>query len=585
MKSLGLMLFSAMLLISCSKERSFDERELHLLTPEKIAGFDPIHVSDLYSGNESGKVYEGLYEFHPFKRPYELIPNLAESLPTVSQDGLTYTFKLRKGVLFHDSACFKDGLGRELKADDVLYSFRRLADPKLQAKGWWVLDDRIAGLNEWRDKNSPLESTNYTEEIEGLKKLDDYTIAIKLKKPFPQFLYALAMPYTFIVAKEAVDHFGKEFLNHPVGTGPFILPRFEQSNRIVYNRNPKFREKLYPSEGEEGDDKLGLLADAGKKLPLVDRIIVDIVVESQPKWLSFQKAKVDLLEIPKDNFDQAVVGGKDLAPDLKSKGIRLMANPMLDVTFFAFNHDDALFKNNKKLRQALSLAWNREEANKLFYNNAALEAQSVIPPGLGGYRKEFKNPFVKFDLDLSKKLLAEAGYPGGKGLPPITIQTRNETTARQIIEHFAKCMEKIGVTVKVGMNTWPELINKVTKRQHQMYTMAWGADYPDAENFLGLLYCPNSSPGSNGANFCNPEFDALFKQSTILQDSPERSGMYEKMNEMVAMENPWIFGFHRTKFYLSHAWLKNFKFIEFTHTQFQYLNVDLEVKKELSKKF
>lgn len=585
MKTLLLTLMGVLLFVSCSKERSFDERELHLLTPEKIAGFDPIHVSDLYSGNEAGKVYEGLFEFHPFKRPYELMPNLADALPTVSADGLTYTFTLKKGVLFHDSPAFKDGVGREMKADDVLYSFRRLADPKLQAKGWWVLDDRIAGLNEWRDKSAPLDSSNYTEEIEGLKKIDDYTIAIKLKKPFPQFLYSLAMPYTFIVAKEAVDHFGKEFLNHPVGTGPFILPVFEQSNRIVYNKNPKFREKLYPSEGEEGDDKLGLFADAGKRLPLVDRIIVDIVVESQPKWLSFQKAKVDLLEIPKDNFDQAVVGGKDVSPELKSKGIRLVANAMLDVTFFAFNHDDKLFKDNKKLRQALSTAWNREEANKLFYNNAAVEAQSIIPPGLGGYRKEFKNPYVKFDLESAKKLLAEAGYPGGKGLPEITVQTRNETVARQIIEHFAKCMEKIGVKVKVGMNTWPELINKVTKRQHQMYTMAWGADYPDAENFLGLLYCPNSAPGSNGANYCNPEFDGLYKTATILQDSPERNSMYEKVNEMVATESPWIFGFHRTKFYLSHAWLKNFKFIEFTHTQFQYLNVDLEVKKELSKKF
>ena len=586
MRSLVFLMCGVFLLSwGCTKDRSFDERELHLISPEKIFGFDPIQVSDMYSGNESGKVYEGLFEFHPLKRPYELMPNLAESLPVVSADGLTYTFTLKKGVLFHDSPAFPNGKGRELKADDVIYSIKRLADPKLQAKGWWVLDDRISGLNEWKDKNASLPAANYTEEIEGLKKVSDYSLAIKLKKPFPQFLYALAMPYTFIVAKEAVEHFGKEFLNHPVGTGPFVLPVFTQSNQIVYTKNPTFREKLYPSEGEEGDDKLGLLADAGKKIPLVDKIIVDILVEAQPKWLSFQKAKADLFEIPKDFFDSAVKGGKELAPELKSKGVRLFANAQLDTTFFAFNNDDPLFKNNKKLRQAISLAWNREEANKLFYNGSAIEAQSVIPPGLGGYRKEFKNPYVKYDIEQSKKLLAEAGYPGGKGLPPITVQTRNETVARQMIEHFAKCLEQVGIKIKVGMNTWPELVNKVTKRQHQMYTMAWGADYPDAENFLGLLYCPNSSPGSNGANYCNPKFDELFKTSTILQDSPDRSSMYENMNEIVAIESPWVFGFHRTKFYLSHAWLKNYKFMEFNHTQFQYLSVDLEVKKALSKKF
>ena len=585
MKILGFVLSGLLMLtIGCSKERNFDERELHLITPEKFAGYDPIQASDLYSGNEVGKVYEGLFEFHPFKRPYELMPNLAEALPAVSADGLTYTFKIRKGVLFHDSPAFANNIGRELKIDDVIFSIKRLADPKLQAKGWWLLDDKIVGLNEWKDKNAPLEATNYAEEIEGLKKVDDYSFQIILKKPYPQFLYALAMPYTYIVAREAVEKFGKEFLNHPVGTGAFILPVFDQTNRIVYNRNPKFREKLFPSEGEEGDDKLGLLADAGKKLPLVDKIIVDIQVEAQPKWLSFQKAKADLLELPKDNFDQAVVGGKELNAEMKSKGIRLVANPMLDVTFIAFNFEDPTFKN-KKLRQAMSLAYDRDEANKLFYNGSSVEAQSVIPPGLAGYRKEFKNPFTKFDLEQAKKLLAEAGFPGGKGLPPITVQTRNETVARQILEHFAKCMDKIGVKIKVGMNTWPELVNKVTKKQHQMYTMAWGADYPDAENFLGLLYCPNQSPGSNGANYCNPEFDALYKVATIMQDSSERTAMYEKMNEMVAQEVPWIYSFNRTKFYLSHAWLKNFKFTEFTYTQFQYLSLDLEVKKELGKKF
>lgn len=586
MKSLVVILAGALLLaIGCSKEKNYAEREINLISPEKVAGFDPINASDRYSSNEMGKVYESLFEFHPLKRPYELIPNLAEAMPTVSADGLSYTIKLKKGVLFHDSPAFKDGIGREMKADDFLYSMRRLADPKLQAKGWWLYDDKVAGLNEWRDKNAPLEETNYDEAIEGLKKIDDYTVEVKLKKPYPQFLYALAMTYSSVVAKEAVAHFGKEFLNYPVGTGPFILPKFEQSNQIVYLRNPKFREKFYPSEGEEGDDKLGLLADAGKKLPLVDKVIVHIIIESQPKWQNFHKGKVDLLEIKDANIGQTTTDKKDLRDEHKSKGIRLFLTPQLDITFLAFNHEDPLFKKNLKLRQAMSLAWDRAEANKMIYENTAFEAQGVIPPGLAGFRKEFKNPYVKHDLELAKKLLDEAGYPGGKGLPEIIIETRNDTVARTQIEQFAKSMSKVGIKVKVGMNTWPELINKVTKKQHQMYTMAWGADYPDAENFLGLLYCPNQSPGSNGSNYCNTEFDELFKKATILQDTPERTTMYEKMNEMVAHDVPWVFGFNRTKIFIGHAWLKNYKQTEFEHSQVQYLNVDLEVKKELGKKF
>lgn len=584
MKFLSLLLSLVILSFGCSKQNNFEEREINLISPEKIFGFDPINASDKYSANEMGKVFEGLFEFHPLKRPYELMPNLAESLPTVSADGLTYTFKIKKGVLFHDSPAFKDGIGRELKTDDVIYSIKRLADPKLSAKGWWLLDDRIAGLNEWREKYAKAEAADYAEAIEGIKKIDDYTIQIKLKSPYPQFLYALAMPYTFVVAKEAVEHFGKEFLNYPVGTGAFILPKFDQSNLIVYNKNPKFRDKFFPSEGEEGDDKLGLLADAGKKLPLVDKINVHIIVESQPKWLSFMKGKEDLIQVKDVNIQQAINADRSLKDEHKSKGIRLFIQPMLDVTFYAFNNEEPIFKN-RKVRQAMSLAFDRATYNKLFHENTAVEAQGPVPPGLAGFKKEFKNPYNKYDIELAKKLLAEAGYPEGKGFPAITVQTRSDTISRQQVEFFEKSMQKIGIKINLGMNTWPELVNKVTKKQHQMYTMAWGADYPDAENFLGLLYCPNQSPGSNGANYCNPEFDALYKKATIMQDSPERTELYEKLNEMVALDVPWVVGFHRTDIYLAQPWLKNYKFIEFDHAQFQYLNVDLEVKKELIKKF
>jgi ABC-type transport system substrate-binding protein len=584
MKMLTHLLLLTSLFFSCSKDNYFDEREINLISPEKIAGFDPINASDKYSANEVGKVYEGLFEFHPLNRPYELIPNLAESLPVISPDGLTYLFKLKKGVLFHDSPVFAGGVGRELNSHDVIYSIKRLADLKLSAKGWWVLDDRIVGLNEWRLKNSKLEKINYDEEIEGLKFIDDYSFQIKLKRQYPQFLYALAMPFTFIVAREAVLAFGNEFLNNPVGTGAFMLPRFDRSSMITYYKNPKFREKFYPLEGEEGDDKLGLLADAGKRIPLVDKINVHIMVESQPKWLSFMKAKNDILEVKDVNIQQSLNADRNLKNEHKEKGIRLIMKPMLDVTYFAFNHQEPIFQN-KKVRQAMNLAFDRASYNRLFHENTAFEAHGPVPPGLTGQKKEFKNPYIKYDIELAKKFLTEAGYPGGKGLPTIVVQTRSDTISRQQVEFFEKCMKKIGINIDISMNTWPELVNKVTQKQHQMYTMAWGADYPDAENFLGLLFCPNQAPGSNGANYCNPDFDNIFKQATVLHDSPARTDLYEKLNEMAAFDVPWIMGFHRTDIYLTQAWLKNFKHMEFNHSQFQYLNVDLEVKKQLIKKF
>lgn len=558
-------------LFACTKNKDTKEKIIHLYSEAKVSGFDPVHGGDMYTGAEMGKVYEGLYEFHPIKRPYELMPNLAEDLPQVSADGLTYTYKIKKGVMFRDDPCFKDGKGRELTAQDVVFSLKRHADPKLSSRGWWLFDEKIQGLNEWRKKNEKTDQTNYDEEVPGLIALDSHTVQVKLVKAYPQLNYALAMQFTFVVAREAVTHYGKEFLNHPVGTGPFILEKFEQTNKIVYTKNPNYREKYYP----DGTNNT--------RVPGVDKMVVHIITEAQPRWLEFNKGKLDKMGVAKDYHEKAIIDNK-VAPDLAEKGIKLSYAPQLDVVFYAMNYEDKYLKNTK-LRQALSMAYDRATTNKLFYNNTGVIAHGVIPPGMAGYRADFKNPFVEYNIEKAKQLLREAGYPDGKGLPEITLQTTNSTDNRQSAEHFVKCMAAIGVKVKVNMNTWPELVNKVTKKQHQIYTMAWGADYPDAENFLGLLYCPNQAPGSNGANYCNPKFDELYRKATTMQDTPERTKLYEQLNEMVSLDVPWIFVVHRTKYFLYQSWLKNYEIMEFDHSQYQYMAIDPEEKTKLLKKF
>jgi oligopeptide transport system substrate-binding protein len=562
--------------VACTKQKDDKVKELNLISPAKVAGFDPALAGDIYQTYEMGKVFEGLYEYHPTKRPYEIVPALAEGLPEVSADQLTYTFRLRKGVRFHDDKCFPGGKGRELKASDFVYSFKRLADPKVMSKGWWLFDGKLAGVDEWRKKASAAGTTNYDEPVAGITAVDDHTFQLKLVRPYPQLMYSLAMPFTVAVAREAVEFYKEQFLNHPVGTGPFVLPEFTQSNTIVYTRNPNYREKYFPS-----DDPVLVK----QRVPMVDRIVVHVLPEAQPRWLNFNKAKVDVLELPKDNFEQALTKDLTLTEEMRQKGVSHTGEPMLDVTFYAFNHDDPLFGKNLKLRQAMSLAYDRTKSNALFYNSTGLVAQGPIPPGLAGYDPAFKNPFVQYDLSKAKELLKEAGYPNGQGLPEITVQTTNNTDSRQMLEFFTKSMAEIGVRIKIGANTWPELVNKVSKRQYQIYTMAWHADYPDAENFLAILHCPNSAPGSNGANYCNPNFDELFKKASVMPDSPERTKLYAELNQMAAVDVPWIFGVHRTKQYLSQGWVKNFAYTEYFQHLFQYLDVDMDKKKELSAKF
>lgn len=574
--SLGL---AVLAFAACTRDRNLNEKVLHITVENKVKGMDPINTGDTYASTEVARVYEGLLQYHYLKRPYELRPNLAAEMPKVSKDGLTYTFKLKKGVLFHDNKCFKDGVGREMVADDVVYSIKRLADPRNNAIGWWLLDEKVQGLNEWRDAQKDKEKTNYDVDIEGLKALDKHTVRFKLTEKFPQFLYSLAMSYTMVVPREAVEFYGKEFLNNPVGTGPFVTDTYNQSTKIVYRKNPKYRNETYPAQGAPGDKEAGLLEDAGKKLPLVEKIIVYIQPESQPRWLSFEKGRTDFLGIPKDNFETVVTPDKSITDAYAKKGIVLQVNPDLDVTYIAFNHDDPLFKDNVKLRRAMSLAYNTAKSNELFYNKRGIFAQTPIPPGIQGYDAEYKNPWMRYDLEAAKKLLAEAGYPEGKGLPTIKYDTTATTVSRQMGEFFKKQMARIGINVQVITNTWPQLTEKVHKRQIQTYGMAWLGDYPDAENFLQLLYGPNSSPGPNGANYDNPGFNKLFEKASKMQPGPERTELYKKLSQTYAELVPWIFGVHRTSFVVKHSWLKNYKFSTFNYGNAKYWDVDLEKKK------
>ncbi len=575
----------AIILVGCTKKVDLSQKVLYQRVKAEIKGFDPIHANDSYSNREASKVYEGLFEYHYLKRPYALAPNLADGMPHIADDNLTYTFKIKKGVLFHDNVCFPEGKGRELVAEDFVYSIMRLADPKEASPGWWVLDGKIAGLNEWSDNQKTAESTNYDVEIKGLKALDKYTLQFTLSKPFPQFLYSLAMSFTMVVPKEAVAMYSKEFLNNPVGTGPYMTGTFNpMSNKIVYTANPKFRDKYYPTEGSVGDKEKGLLKAAGQKVPFIKKIVTYIIPEHSPAWLSFSRGDIDELEIPKDNFDQAITPSKGVTDALEAKGVDVEVENALDVTYFAFNHKNKLMQNIN-LRRAMSLAFDVEKLNQLFYHGLGLHAQTMIPPGIKGYDPEFKNIYADYNIEKAKEYLAKAGYPNGKGLPAITLDIDSTTMKRQIAELFVKSMSEIGIKIKANFNTWPQLLKRIKTAQTQIHSISWVADYPDAENFLQLVYGPNSAPGANGSNFNDADFNKRFDFISKLQDSPERTKLYKKLAQDVSEKVPWIFGVHRTNFRLKHGWVENYKGTEFKSGIEQYWDINLDKKRELLAKF
>jgi ABC-type transport system substrate-binding protein len=582
--ALILMLLAVWFYLKSKKNSSpkIAEKVLYTANEGHIKTLDPAQVEDVYSHREVAKMYEGLLDFHYLKRPFEVMPNLAEEMPTVSADQLVYTFKIRQGVKFHDNPCFPNGEGRELTAHDFVYSLKRLADPKCQAKNFWLIDNKLKGINEWRNKYADADQANYEEEVEGVKAIDRYTLQFTLIKPNPQFLYFVAMSGCFAVPHEAVEHYGMEFALHPVGTGPFILENFNpQDNKLVYHKNPTFRDKRFPSEAAE--EYKHMLAYAGKQVPFVDKIVTYILPESQPKWLKFKKGDLDIIDITKDKIASDVVRNGDLISDLKEKAINLYRVAEISTSYIVINCANPLFKGNLKLRQAISLAFDKEGYNKLFHNNAAVIAQATVPPGLPGYRADYVNPYGNYDLEKAKQYLAEAGYPEGKGLPELTIDMGADTEQRLKGEFFQKCMAKIGIQVKVIGNIFPELIKKLHNMSTVLHGISWNADYPDAENFFMLLYGPYQ-PSGIGANLNDPVYDALYEKAVAMPDSPERTRLYEQINEVIAEQVPFICTIHIPYTALQHGWIKNYCWSNFHYGIEQYFDIDLDLKKQLTSK-
>jgi oligopeptide transport system substrate-binding protein len=569
--------------------------------------FDPPQVDDEGSGAIASQVYEGLLTYHPFARPYQLIPALAAELPVISEDKLTYTFTLRDDITFADDPCFADGVGRKVTADDFLYAFKRFSHPNTRARGWWLFDGKIAGLNEWRDAlQADIIAARETGEdistdglwglerdVPGLEVIDAHTFRFHLTEPYPQFLWTLAMNYAAVYPHEAVEYYGDEFRNHPVGTGPFKVREFNPVYRVVYERNDNFRPLTFPDPennpderwtGWEQDRDSGLLADAGATLPLLDGIEMRFILEDQPRWLYFKSGYLDFLNPPKDNTAEAVPRG-ELSDELKARGVTLHPWTELGTVYTCLNTADPLL-GNVGVRRAIALAIDHAWTVENLYAGQAVVARTLIPPGVAGYvdYHPYHSADGSADYERAKQILADAGYPDG--VDPQTgraLRLRFESsgtsvTARHFSDRFTDEMRRIGIEVDVIVNTFPQMTEKMRSRNFQVAGLAWGFDYPDAQNILQLLYGPNEAPGINSSNFNDPAFNALYEQIATMEDSPERTALYEEMSKIISDNVPWITRAHRIRQNLQQPWLEGFRYTGVHDQYWRYADIDLPAR-------
>ena len=551
--------------------------------------FDPAAVSDLYSHNIVHEIFEPPLTYDFLARPAKLKPETAEAMPEVTDQGRTYTIRLRKGIYFSDDPAF-NGQKRELVAKDYEYALKRLVDPKVASPNLWLIEGRIVGIDAAAAQAKKAGRFDYDAPIPGIEVLDRYTLRIRLEKTDYNFLYILAMANIGAQAREVVEKYGADIGAHPVGTGAYRLAEWRRSSKIVLERNPNFREAYFDAELPPESDTQGRLLHAqmkGKRLPQIDRIEVTIVEESQPRWLAFLNRETDWVNVPLEFTNMAVPGG-ELAPWLVKRGVRYMTNIDPDVTYLYFNMKDPVFggytPEKVALRRAISLAYNNGEEIQLLRNGGAIEAQSLIPPGVLGYDPDFRIGQT-YDPAKAQALLDMFGYvdrdgDGWRDMPdgsPLTFVYTSEPdgTNRLFTQLWKKNIEGIGVRMEVRVGKWPDNRKESKLGKLQTWHLAWNADYPDGENFYQLLYGPNCGSSNDGC-FQMREFDALYEKAAALPPSPARTAIYQQMARLVAVYAPFKLHSHRKRHQLIQPWVLGWRRNHFQHEGYRYADIDLE---------
>ena len=574
-------------LSGCGGEDSRDAagKVMHLSAGGRVKTMDPALAADLASRNIVAAFYDTLLQYDYNARPYKMIPSMLETMPDVSPDLKTFTFKLRSDLLFQDDACFKDGMkDRRVTAHDVVFSFLRIADARLYSPVYWMFRGKIKGIDDFREATSLLKPGDYSiyeKGIEGLRVIDDRTFVIQLNESDPRFLFSLAIPYSSILSRQAVKFYGEAIGEHPVGSGPFRLQEWVRDYRITLLRNPEYRTEIF-RQAENPEDR-------NRPLPLLDKIICYQIKQPISAWLMFLQGELDMSALDKDNLDAVIGEDRQLVPALAKRGIKLLPVPSFEIRYVGFNFTDPVLAENLNLRKAISLAYDTNARVKHF-NFQLIPVQGPIPPGVDGYDPEFKNPYCNHNLEKAKELMRQAGYPGGidpKTGNPLTLNfdlSGNNAAYRQLAELMKRDMEQIGIEIIPALNSPPRFVQKLRQGKFQLFLYSWIGDYPDAENFLQLFYSRNAG-SCNRVFFRDAEFDQMYEKIITMPESPERTALYKKMAEYVTAQCPWIFETIPVSFQLNHAWLENYLPHDFAFNQWKYLAVNQTKRSQMKKAF
>ncbi|HEY5365643.1 MAG TPA: ABC transporter substrate-binding protein, partial [Casimicrobiaceae bacterium] len=531
--------------------------------------FDPATGNDAASDSVIEAVFDTLLDYDYLARPVKLAPRAA-SLPEVTDNGRTFTFHLRKGIYFQDDPAFA-GKRRELTAADFAYSLERHLDPALHSPWAFLLEGKLEGGDAAQAAARKSGRFDYDTPLAGLEVVDRYTLRIHLTQPDYRFPYKLAVSNMCALAREVVERYGNDIGAHPVGTGPYKLGEYKRSSRIVLDANPGYRDETYaPSAPFPDAWKPVAAALAGKRLPRNAHVEISVIEEEQSQWLAFLNSELDLLEIfPSQFIDELMVDGK-LRPIYRKRGFQHQVFMRPNVWWTYFNMEDPLVggyaPEKIALRRAISMGYDVDEFIRVVLQGRAIPAQGLIPPDIEGY-SERKTTAQLYDPAASRALLDHFGYrdrdgdgyreqPDGKPLTLVYWSSPN-SLARQSDELWKRKMDAIGLRIEFRKDRVPELRKMARQGKIMMRSDGWNADYPDAENFMQVLYGPNIGQ-ANDSRFHLPAFDALYAKARTLADGAERTALFAQMMDLVLAYAPFRMTYHRLEDPVAQRWVHNY---------------------------
>ena len=574
-----------------SAQTAAQPKVLRYAFPIAETSVDPAQITDLYSRTVSAAIFDAPLEFEFLARPARLRPNTAVAMPEVADDFRSFTFRIQPGILFDDDPAFK-GKPRELTAADYVYSIKRHFDPRWKSGNLYLLENaKILGLSELRQRLiAEKKPFDYDTEVAGLRTLDRYSFQIRLAEPNPRFLYNFADgSLTGALAREVADAYGDKIGEHPVGTGAFRLAQWTRSSRMVMERNRNYRERLYDEHPPADDARLTAIAAQfkGRRLPLPDRVVISVIEEPQPRWLSFLNEEQDLAEQVPPEFATVAFPNNQLAPNLVKRGMQMVRYPRAEVAMSYFAMENPVVggygPQKVALRRAIALAVDVDREIRLVRRGQATPANSAIGPETWGYDPAFKSEMSDFSRARAMALLDLHGYvdrngdgwreqPDGQPLK-LEYATSPDQQSRQLIELWQKNMDAIGLRIEFKTAKWPENLKASRAGKLMMWGVGWSATQPDADTFLALGYGPNKGQ-ANHARFDLPAFNQLYEAQRTLPDGPERQALMDDAKKLMIAYMPYKIHVHRIATDLSHPWVLGYHRNIFVRDFWKYIDID-----------